>query len=115
MVDPNIDFINPHPYTTSEAVMQAQATSQWSGIAENIVKHSLRIRPDDVVTINAARHMLDLADEVARQCRLVGAETATAFWSEQLWIWSIETLPVEWLRAPNKVDLGVLDVATRGH
>jgi aminopeptidase len=112
MVDPNIDFINPHLCTTGEAVMQAQVASQWSGIAENIVKHSLRIRRDDVVTINAARHMLDLADEVARQCRLAGAETATAFWSEQLWYWSIETLPMEWLRAPNKVDLAMLDVAT---
>ncbi len=89
-----------------------QVASQWSGIAENIVKRSLRIGQDDVVTINAAKHMLDLADEVARQCRLAGAETATTFWSEQLWIWSIETLPMEWLRAPNKVDLALLDVAT---
>ena len=92
--------------------MQTQLKSQWSSIAENIVRHSLRIREDDVVVINSARHMLDLAEETAKQARLAGAETAITFWSEPLWYWSIETLPITWLKAPNKVDLNLLDIPT---
>ena len=92
--------------------MQTQLKSQRSNIAENIVKHSLRVREDDVVIINSARHMLDLAEETAKQARLVGAETAITFWSEPLWYWSIESLPITWLKSPNKVDLTLLDVTT---
>jgi leucyl aminopeptidase (aminopeptidase T) len=83
-----------------------------SKIAENVVKQTLRIREDDVVHITAAKHMLGLAEELAVECRKAGAETTTMYWSEPLWYWSLENLPVEWLRGASKTDLTLLDVAT---
>ena len=83
-----------------------------SKIAANIVKQVLRIKEDDVVHIMAARHMLALADELGMECRRAGAETTTIYWSEPLWYWSLENLPVEWLRGASKTDSTLLDVAT---
>jgi len=83
-----------------------------SKIAENVVKQALRIREDDVVHITASKHMLRLAEELAIECRRAGAETSTLYWSEPVWYWSLENLPVEWLRGPSKTDATLLDVAT---
>ena len=83
-----------------------------SKIAENVVKNTLRIREDDVVHITSSKHMLSLADELAIECRKAGAETTTIFWSEPVWYWSLEKLPLDWLRGPSKTDSGLLDVAT---
>jgi leucyl aminopeptidase (aminopeptidase T) len=83
-----------------------------SKIARNIVNQSLRIKEDDVVHIAASRHMLDLADEIAVESRKAGAETTTVFWSEPVWYWSLEELPLGWLRGPSRTDLALLDVAT---
>jgi leucyl aminopeptidase (aminopeptidase T) len=91
---------------------EQMSLTRWSKVAENVVDQSLRIRDDDVVGITSSRHMLDLADEIAMRCRLAGAETTTLFWSEPVWYWSLEKLPTEWLRAPNKVDGALLDVLT---
>lgn len=86
--------------------------SNWPKVAENVVNRSLRIHKDDVVSVTASRPMLDLADEIAIKCRLAGAETTTLFWSEPLWIWSIEKLPIDWLRSPNRIDPALYDVVT---
>jgi leucyl aminopeptidase (aminopeptidase T) len=83
-----------------------------SKIAQNIVNQSLRIREDDVVHITASRHMLDLAEEVAMECRRAGAETTTIYWSEPVWYSSITELPLDWLRGASKTDLALLDIAT---
>lgn len=83
-----------------------------STIAQNVVTQSLRIRDDDIVHITASRHMLDLAEEMAVECRKAGAETTTVYWSEPVWYWSLEKLPLDWLRGPSKTDLTLLDVAT---
>jgi leucyl aminopeptidase (aminopeptidase T) len=83
-----------------------------SRIAENVVKQTLRIREDDVVHIVSSKHMLSLADELAMECRKAGAETTTIFWSEPLWYWSLENLPIDWLRGASKTDLTLLDAAT---
>ena len=83
-----------------------------SRIAQNVVTQSLRIREDDVVLITASRHTLDLADEMATECRKAGAETTTAYFSEPVWYWSLQNLPLEWLRGASKIDLALLDVVT---
>jgi leucyl aminopeptidase (aminopeptidase T) len=83
-----------------------------SRIAQNVVNRSLRIREDDVVLITASRGTLDLADEVAMECRKAGAETTTTYFSENVWYWSLQKLPLEWLRGASKVDLAHLDVVT---
>jgi len=83
-----------------------------STIAQNVVKQSLRIKEEDIVHINASKHMLSLADELAIECRKAGAETTTLYWSEPVWYWSLEKLPVDWLRGASKTDLAMLDVAT---
>jgi len=83
-----------------------------SKIAENVVKQALRIKEEDVVHITASKHMLGLAEELAIECRKAGAETTTMYWSEPVWYWSLENLPVGWLRGPSKTDLTLLDVAT---
>ena len=56
--------------------------------------------------------MLSLADELAIECRKAGAETTTMFWSEPVWYWSLENLPLDWLRGASKTDSTLLDVAT---
>jgi leucyl aminopeptidase (aminopeptidase T) len=83
-----------------------------SKIAANVVKQALRIKEDDVVHITTSKHMLGLADELAIECRKAGAETTTIYWSEPLWYWSLESLPLEWLRGASKTDATLLDVAT---
>ena len=83
-----------------------------SSIAQNVVNQSLRIREDDVVHITTSRRMIDLADEIAIECRKAGAETSTLFWSEPVWYWSLQNVPLEWLRGASKTDLALLDVAT---
>jgi len=83
-----------------------------SRIAENVVNQSLRIREDDVVHISTSRHMLDLAEEIAMECRRAGAETTTLYWSEPVWYSSILELPLDWLRGASKTDLALLDIAT---
>ena len=83
-----------------------------SRIVENVVKQALRIQEDDIVHITASRHMLSLAEELAIECRKAGAETTTLYWSEPVWYWSLENLPVEWLRGASKTDATLLDVAT---
>jgi leucyl aminopeptidase (aminopeptidase T) len=83
-----------------------------TSIAQNVVNQSLRIRDDDVVHITASRRMIDLADEMAIECRKAGAETTTLFWSEPVWYWSLQNVPLEWLRGASKTDLALLDVAT---
>jgi len=83
-----------------------------SRIAQNVVNQSLRIREDDVVHITTSRHMLDLAEEIAMECRRAGAETTTLYWSEPVWYSSIRELPLDWLRGASKTDLALLDIPT---
>jgi aminopeptidase len=83
-----------------------------SRIAENIVKQALRIREEDIVHITTSKHTLDLAEELSIECRKAGAETTTIYWSEPVWYWSLENLPLDWLRGASKTDLALLDVAT---
>jgi len=61
-----------------------------SSIARNVVNQSLRIREDDVVHITTSKHTLDLADELAIECRKIGAETTTAYFSDYVSYWSLE-------------------------
>jgi leucyl aminopeptidase (aminopeptidase T) len=56
--------------------------------------------------------MLDLADEIAMECRRAGAETTTVCWSEPVWYSSLRELPLDWLRGASKTDLALLDVGT---
>jgi len=65
-----------------------------------------------VVQIPASRHMLDLAEEIAMECRRAGAETTTLYWSEPVWYSSIRELPLDWLRGASKTDLALLDIVT---
>ncbi len=81
-------------------------------IAQNIVHQSLRIKENDVVLVTAAKHMLGLADEIVMECRKAGAETTTVYWSEPVWYWSLQELPLDWLRGASKIDLTLLDVIT---
>lgn len=83
-----------------------------STIAQNVVKQTLRIKEEDVVHITASKHMLNLAEEMAIECRKAGAETTTVYWSEPVWYWSLENVPLDWLRGASKTDLALLDVAT---
>lgn len=83
-----------------------------STISQNVVNQALRIKEEDVVHINASKHMLGLAEELAIECRKAGAETTTMYWSELVWYWSLENLPIDWLRGASKTDLAMLDVAT---
>jgi leucyl aminopeptidase (aminopeptidase T) len=56
--------------------------------------------------------MLDLAEEIAMECRRAGAETTTLYWSEPVWYSSILELPLDWLRGASRTDLALLDIAT---
>lgn len=81
-------------------------------IAQNIVHQSLRVGENDVVLVTAAKHMLGLADEIVMECRNAGAETTTIYWSEPVWYWSLQELPLDWLRGASKTDLTLLDAIT---
>lgn len=79
---------------------------------ESVVRTCLRVRREDRVSIFTWRHMLDLAEAFALECKRVGAKTHIEVGTDELFYQSAFDLPLEYLRETDPFSLALLDVTT---
>ncbi len=79
---------------------------------KRVVKTCLRIGKDDKVTIFAWRHMLDLAEAFAMECKRTGAHALIEFCSDDMWYDTVTNLPLDYLETPDPFGLALAGVAT---
>jgi leucyl aminopeptidase (aminopeptidase T) len=79
---------------------------------KRVVKTCLRIGKDDKVTVLSWRHMLDLAEAFAMECKKAGAHVLIECVSDDIWYDSVATLPIDYLETPNPFSLALAGVAT---
>jgi leucyl aminopeptidase (aminopeptidase T) len=78
----------------------------------SVVRTCLRVGRDDRVSIFAWRHMLDLAEALAWECRRTGAKTHLEVGTDELYYRNALDLPLEYLRETDPFSPALLDVAT---
>lgn len=81
-------------------------------IAHAIVSDCLRIRPDDVVTVNTWPHTIELSDAILEECYRIGADVIAILDTDQTYYSQFETLSDENLKTTSKHCLGMADYAT---
>lgn len=79
---------------------------------ESVVRTCLRVRREDRVSIFAWRHMLDLAEAFALECKRVGAKTHLEVGTDELFYQTALNLPLEYLRETDPFSLALVDVTT---
>jgi leucyl aminopeptidase (aminopeptidase T) len=79
---------------------------------KRVVDACLQVRKEDRVSIFAWRHMLDLAEAFAFECRKRGAKTHIEVETDELFYKTLLDLPSAYLRETDPFGLGLLDVAT---
>jgi leucyl aminopeptidase (aminopeptidase T) len=79
---------------------------------KSVVRTCLRIKKEDRVIIFTWRHMLDLAEALAFECKRTGAKTHLEVGTDELYYQTVLGLPLEYLRETDPFDLALLDVAT---
>lgn len=78
-----------------------------SAIARNLVRNALRVKADDAVAVQTAKHMIPLAEEVALECYQVGADVLLLLDSERVTLGYYKLLSLEQLRTPSPHCLGL--------
>ena len=81
-------------------------------VAHAIVSDCLRIRPDDVVTVNTWRHTIDLSDAILEECYKIGADAVTILDTDRSYYSQLETLSEENLKTASKHCLGMAEYTT---
>jgi len=81
-------------------------------IAHAIVSDCLRIRPEDVVTVNTWPHMIELSDAILEECYRIGADAMAILDTDRTYYSKLEMMPEERLRATSKHCLGIADYST---
>lgn len=81
-------------------------------IARSVVKDCLCISEDDTVLINTWQHMIDLGNQLALECRKIGAHTVMTLDTDTVFYGSMLLEPIESLKKPNKALLSVWDGIT---
>ncbi len=92
--------------------MTQETLARPSPFIQNIVHKTLKIGSDDSVEIEVAPHTLELGREIALECRRAGADTHTTFFDEELWLNSIKTLPLEWLKETSRLHEAIIEAST---
>ncbi len=75
--------------------MQFQERSVLKKVACQIVRNCLRVRENDMVTINTWHHTIDLAEELAFECYKAGAVPLITLMTDNLWYRMMNELPAE--------------------
>jgi leucyl aminopeptidase (aminopeptidase T) len=81
-------------------------------LVERVVKNCLRIGKDDKVTVLGWRHVLDLAEAFAVECRRAGAHVHTEFMTDEMWYDSALNRPIDYLEAPDPFELALAGIDT---
>ena len=92
--------------------LRSQERSVLEKVAWQIVRNCLRVRENDMVTINTWHHTIDLAEELAFECYKVGAVPLITLMTDNLWYRMINELPAESLTKPPLHVLKSLDEET---
>ncbi len=79
---------------------------------KRVVNTCLRLNKEDRVTIFAWRHMLDLAQAFAIECKRIGAHVHTEFESDEMFYDAALNVPKDYLEKANPFDLALAGVAT---
>ncbi|MFQ6127316.1 MAG: aminopeptidase [Thermoplasmata archaeon] len=84
----------------------------FSGVATRIVGNSLRVKEDDMVWIDTWHHTIDLASEMALECRKLGAVPLITLDTDDLYERTLSDVPHEFLRKTPRHHMKALDEVT---
>lgn len=79
---------------------------------KKVVNTCLRIGKNDRVTIYSWRHMIDLAEAFAMECKRNGAHALVTLLSDDMWYDAVTNLPLDFVTIPDPFSLALADVAT---
>lgn len=82
------------------------------GLATNLVRECLRIRPDDNVTIFLYPHNIPLAEDLSRECFRVGADVNLSLYTDRFYEDYMKLLPEDSLRQPSVYCRGLTELST---
>jgi leucyl aminopeptidase (aminopeptidase T) len=83
-----------------------------SGIAKRVVRNSLAVKEDDMVWIDTWHHTIELASEMALECRKLGAVPLITLDTDELYERTLKEVPAKFLRKTPKHQLKALDEVT---
>jgi len=81
-------------------------------VAHAVVSDCLRIRSDDVVTVNTWAHTIELSDAILEECYRIGADAMAIVDSDRSYYSQLETLSEENLKVTSKHCLGTAEYTT---
>ncbi len=81
-------------------------------VAHAIVSECLRIRPDDVVTVNTWPHTIELSDTILDECFRIGADAMAILETDRSYYSQLELLSEENLKVTSKHCLGLAEYTT---
>ncbi|MFQ5910735.1 MAG: aminopeptidase, partial [Thermoplasmata archaeon] len=81
-------------------------------IARRVVRNSLKVKEDDMVWIDTWHHTIDLASEMALECRKFGAVPLITLDTDDLYERTLSDVPIEFLRKTPRHQLKALDEVT---
>ena len=77
---------------------------RWIPLARQVVHRTLGLRWKDVLEIYTYTPTIPLAEALALEARRQGSDTHVTLMTDDLWLTSMEELPVRWLRTPSDVE-----------
>jgi len=81
-------------------------------LARIIVKDSLEIDPNDIVTITTWEHTIDVANAIAVECSKRGAEAIMLLWTDEYYYGLFRELPEENLQMPSNISKALAEAVT---
>lgn len=79
---------------------------------KKVVRTCLRIGTNDKVTIYSWRHMIDLAEAFAIECKRNGAHALVELLSDDIWYDAVTNLPLDFVEVPDPFSLALADIST---
>ncbi|MFQ6107486.1 MAG: aminopeptidase [Thermoplasmata archaeon] len=83
-----------------------------SSIAERVVRNALKVKEDDMVWIDTWHHTVDLASEMALECRKLGAVPLITLDTDNLYERTLIEVPLKFLGKTPRHQLKALDEVT---
>ncbi|NWG10906.1 aminopeptidase [Candidatus Bathyarchaeota archaeon] len=75
----------------------------YEELAKIVVRDSLKINPNDVVTITTWDHTIDVANAMAVECFKRGADAMISLWTDEYYYGILRELSEESLKIPSKI------------
>src|SRR3989442_5733983 len=94
--------------------MEEPAFQRWIPLANQVVRRSLGLGWNDVLTIYSYIPTIPLAEALSLEARRAGSDTHITLMTDDLWFTSMQELPSRWLRGPSPA-ASALDGVTTAH